>query len=55
MNAKISGLVICVEAIVYLLLDILHNCTFKARFSQIVEFHSTKMLPLLKYCKKLTH
>ena len=29
MNAKISGFVICVEAIVYLVLDNLHDCTFK--------------------------
>ena len=29
MNAKISVFVICVEAIIYLLLYNLHNCTFK--------------------------
>ena len=29
MNAKISVLVICVEAIIYLLLHSLHDCTFK--------------------------
>ena len=29
MNAKFSGYVICVEAIMYLLLDNLHDCTFK--------------------------
>ena len=28
MNAKISAFVICVEAIVYLLLNNLHDCTF---------------------------
>ena len=28
MNAKILEFVICVEAIVYSLLDILHDCTF---------------------------
>ena len=28
MNAKISVLVICVEAIIYLLLYNLHDCTF---------------------------
>ena len=30
MNAKISGFVICVEAIVYLLFDNLHDCTFNS-------------------------
>ena len=29
MNAKISVVVICVEAIIYLLLHNLHDCTFK--------------------------
>ena len=29
MNAKISAVVICVEAIIYLLLYNLHDCTFK--------------------------
>ena len=29
MNAKISGFVICAEAIIYLLLRNLHDCTFK--------------------------
>ena len=29
MNAKISVFVKCVEAIIYLLLDNLHDCTFK--------------------------
>ena len=29
MNAKISVFVICVEAIIYLLLGNLHDCTFK--------------------------
>ena len=28
MNAKISAFVICVEVIIYLLLDNLHDCTF---------------------------
>ena len=31
MNAKISAFVICVEAIIYLLLYNLHDCTFKVR------------------------
>ena len=38
MNAKISGFVICFEAIICLLLHILHECTFKKSktiFSQI--------------------
>ena len=35
MNAKISVVVICVEAIIYLLLHNLHDCTFK--FSQLIE------------------
>ena len=29
MNAKISVFIICVEAIIYLLLYSLHDCTFK--------------------------
>ena len=29
MNAKISVFLICVEAIIYLLLNNLHDCTFK--------------------------
>ena len=29
MNAKISVFIICVDAIIYLLLDKLHDCTFK--------------------------
>ena len=32
MNAKMSGFVICAEAIVYLLLDILHDYTFISDF-----------------------
>ena len=28
MNAKISGFLICIEVIIYLLLDNLHDCTF---------------------------
>ena len=31
MNAKISAFVICVEAIIYLLLYNLHDCTFKLK------------------------
>ena len=29
MNVKISGFVTCIEVIIYLLLDNLHDCTFK--------------------------
>ena len=36
MNAKISGFVICVEAILYLLLDILHDGTFNFLHSRFV-------------------
>ena len=32
MNAKISGFAICVEAIIYLLLYNLLDCTFKIQF-----------------------
>ena len=32
MNAKVSAFVICVEAIIYLLLYNLHDCTFNARW-----------------------
>ena len=32
MNAKVSVFVICVEAIIYLLLYNLHDCTFKIQF-----------------------
>ena len=35
MIAKISGFVICVEAIVHSLLDNLHDCTFKDTLMQI--------------------
>ena len=31
MNAKISVFIICVEAIIYMLLYDLHDCTFKTR------------------------
>ena len=35
MNAKISVLAICPDAIIYLLLSNLHNCTFKDTLMQI--------------------
>ena len=31
MNAKISVFVVCIETMIYLLLDNLHDCTFKTR------------------------
>ena len=37
MNAKISVLVTCVEVIIYLLLDNLHDSTFKIEVS--IDFH----------------
>ena len=42
MNEKISAYVICVEAIIYLLLNDLHDCTFN------FEIYQTKKIPLLK-------
>ena len=35
MNAKISGFVICFEAIIYLLLYNLHDCTFNPFLTNI--------------------
>ena len=43
MNAKISELVICVEAIIYLLLHNFHNCTFE----EISEKTLRKVLPAI--------
>ena len=37
MNAKISLIIICVEAIIYLLLYNLHDCTFKSETNEIFE------------------
>ena len=39
MNAKMSVLVICVEAIMYLLLYNLHDCTFQQFFISIKILH----------------
>ena len=36
MNAKISVFVICVEVIIYLLLDNLHDCTFNVNTSELL-------------------
>ena len=38
MNAKISVFVICVETIIDLLLYNLHDCTFKAKNSEIKDY-----------------
>ena len=40
MNAKISALVICVEAIIYLLLYNLHDCTFNYKKKKIFKKES---------------
>ena len=37
MNAKISVIIICVEAIIYLLLYNLHDCTFKSETNETFE------------------
>ena len=45
MNAKISVFIICVEAIIYLLLYNLHDCTFKCLLKSIMKMqnlHKTK-------------
>ena len=41
MNAKISVFVICVEAIMYLLLYNLHDCTLKKYSEMLVLFPKT--------------
>ena len=51
MNAKISVFVICVEAIVYFLLDILHDCTFNKAMlsaSPSLVFHTKFAISELK-------
>ena len=49
MNANISVFVICVEAIIYLLLYNLHDCTFKiATLFSIATLISTINLKVLK-------
>ena len=37
MNEKISGFVICVEVLIYLLLHNLHDCTFKNKHDLVNE------------------
>ena len=46
MNAKISVFVICVEAIIYLLLYNLHDCTFKVVFIKKEAFYGAKNLKM---------
>ena len=46
MNAKISVLVTCVKAIIYLLLHNLHDCTFKMWFSTC----NKKLINVILYC-----
>ena len=38
MNAKISGFVICIDLIIYLLLGNLYDCNFKAAATDTVYF-----------------
>ena len=47
MNAKTSVFVMCVEAIIYLLLYNLHDCTFKRETSGFVKScrYNTKLIP----------
>ena len=47
MNAKIPVFVICIEAIIYLLLYNLHDCTFKT----VMKTHSYKHFILTFSCK----
>ena len=53
MDAKISVFVICVEAIIYLLLYSLHDCTFKKQIGSKIKantcFISTNSLRLSFY------
>ena len=49
MNAKISVSVICVEAIIYLLLYNLHDCTFEKTDESILKNHDDLI------AKKLLH
>ena len=52
MNTKILVFVICVEAIIYLLLYNLHNCTFnKAGFTSF--YQSQKTADLLTFTKEI--
>ena len=57
MNEKTLLFVICVEAIIYLLLYSLHDCTFKSadisvrRFARLTE--NERLLPSTKSCGKM--
>ena len=49
MNAKISVSVICVEAIIYLLLYNLHDCTFEKTDESIIKNHDDLIVKNLLY------
>ena len=52
MNVKILVFVICVEAIIYLLLYNLHDCTFKRPlFLHIFRSSSTEQVRVLQYLR----
>ena len=51
MNAKISVLVICVETIIYLLLDNLHDFTFNSMFDVLKEVTYSKKITDFKNLK----
>ena len=48
MNVNISVFIFCVEVIIYLLLDNLHDCTFKEQFWTIYHFTTVNITNLLK-------
>ena len=48
MNGKISVFAICIEAIIYLLLYNLHDCTFKKRCSENMQ-ELYRRTPMAKY------
>ena len=52
MNAKISVFAICAEAIIYLLLQNLHDCTFKLQKYGILQHTFQKDHQLLHNLKK---
>ena len=52
MNAKISVFVICVEAIVYLLLYNLHDCTFNISYREIAAKRAAPISFLSFICLK---
>ena len=52
MNAKISVFVICVEAIIYLLLYNLHDCTFNTSYRETAAKRATLISFLSFICLK---